>query len=104
MRVVRIWWRKFKIFLNLEKPRAAQRAIRNITKYEKSLTCHKRINEELFDFYKKLFSENLNVTKNEILQILDLIFILQLIEDQFRDWIYAVWEWSPPCFKKYADQ
>ena len=41
-------------FLHLGKSRAAQRAVCNITKDKKTLTCHKRINEELFDFYKWL--------------------------------------------------
>ena len=54
-----------KFLLNLEKSRAAQSIIRNITK---TLTCHKRINQELFHFYKGLFSENLNASKNEIMQ------------------------------------
>ena len=57
-----------KFFLNLEKTRSTQSTIRNITKDKKNLTCHKKINQELFDFYKYLFSENLNVSKNEIMQ------------------------------------
>ena len=46
--------------------KSSQSTIRNITKDKKKLTCHKRINQELFDFYKGLFSENLNVPKNEM--------------------------------------
>ena len=57
-----------KFLLNLEKSGAAQSKIRNITKDKKNLTCHERINQELFYFYKGLFSENLNVSKNEIMQ------------------------------------
>ena len=53
----------------------------NITKDKKNLACHKRINQELFDFYKGLFSENLNVSKNEIMQFLNLVSIPQLTED-----------------------
>ena len=56
------------IFLNLEKTRSTQSTIQNIIKDKKTLTCHKTINQELFDFYKSLFSENLNVSKNEIMQ------------------------------------
>ena len=67
-----------KFFLNLEKTRSTQSTIRNITKDKKNLTCHKRINQELFDFYKGLFSENLNVSKNEIMQFLNLVSIPQL--------------------------
>ena len=43
-------------FLNLEKTRSTQSTIRDITKDKKNLTCHQRINQELFDFYKVLFS------------------------------------------------
>ena len=74
-----------KFFLNLEKTRATQSTIRNITKDKKNLTCHKKINQELFDFYKGLFSENLNVSKNEIMQFLNLVSIPQLTEDQSKD-------------------
>ena len=56
--------------LNLEKSRAAQSIFRNITK---TLTRHKRINQELFHFYKGLFSENLNASKNEIMQFQNLV-------------------------------
>ena len=51
----------------------------------KKLTCHKRTNQELFDFYKGLFSENLNVSKNEIMQFLNLVSIPRLTEDLSRD-------------------
>ena len=74
-----------KFFLNLEKTRSTQSTIRNITKDKKNLTCHKKINQELFDFYKGLFSENLNVSKNEIMQFLNLVSIPQLTEDQSKD-------------------
>ena len=43
-----------KIFLNLEKSRAAQSTIRNITKDKTKRACHKRINQKLFDFYNVL--------------------------------------------------
>ena len=51
--------------------------IRKITKDRKNLTCHKRMNQELFDFCKGLFSENLNVSKNEIMQFLNLVSVPQ---------------------------
>ena len=51
----------------------------------KKLTCHKRTNQELFDFYKGLFSENLNVSKNEIMQFLNSVSIPRLTEDLSRD-------------------
>ena len=74
-----------KFFLNLEKTRSTQSTIRNITKDKINLTYHKKINQELFDFYKGLFSENLNVSKNEIMPFLNLVSIPQLTEDQSKD-------------------
>ena len=85
MRLVRHGEKSSKFFLNLEKSWALQSTIRNITKDKKSLTCHKRINQELFDFNKNLFSENLNVSKNKIIQFLNLVSIPQLTADQSRD-------------------
>ena len=81
-----------KFFLNLEKTRSTQSTIRNITKDKKNLTCHKKINQELFDFYKGLFSENLNVSKNEIMQFLNLVSTLRLTEDQSRDCKFIISE------------
>ena len=74
-----------KFFLNFEKTRSTQSTSRNITKDKKNLTCHKKINQELFDFYKGLFSENLKVSKNEIKQFLNLVSIPQLTEYQSKD-------------------
>ena len=51
----------------------------------KDLRCHKRTNQELFDFYKNVFSENFNVSKNEMMQFLNLVAVPQLTEDQSRD-------------------
>ena len=52
---------------------------------KKPYICCQRINQELFDFYNGLFSENLNVSKNKIMQFLNLVSIPQLTEDQFKD-------------------
>ena len=41
-----------KFLLNLAKSRAAQSTIRNVRKMKKFITCHKQINQELFDFHK----------------------------------------------------
>ena len=38
----------------------------NITKDKKNLACHKRINQELFDFYKGLFSEILTCSRTKL--------------------------------------
>ena len=46
-------------------------------KIKKPCTC-KRINQELFDSDKSLFSESVNVSKNEIKQFLNLVSIPQL--------------------------
>ena len=87
-----------KFFLNLEKSRPAQRTIRNITKDKKNLTCHKRINQELLDFYKALFLENLNLFKNKIMQLLNLVSIPLLTEDQSRDFEFILSEKDPLLF------
>ena len=41
----------------LEKSSATQFTTRNSTEDEKSSTCHKRINQELFDFAKPYFAK-----------------------------------------------
>ena len=87
-----------KFFLNLEKTRSTQSTIRNITKDKKNLTCHKRINQELLDFYKALFLENLNLFKNKIMQLLNLVSILLLTEDQSRDFEFILSEKDPLLF------
>ena len=60
-----------KFFLNFEKSWTARSTIWNITRDKKTFTYHKEINQELFNFYKYLLLENLNVFKNEILQFLN---------------------------------
>ena len=72
----------FLILKNLELHKAQFEILQKI---EKSLPCHKRINLKLFDFYKSLFPENLNVSKNEIMPFLNLVSIPQLTKDQSRD-------------------
>ena len=54
---------KTSFFLNPKKPRVTQSRIRNSTKDKKK--SYKKIIEELFDFYKNLFPENLNLFKSE---------------------------------------
>ena len=54
-----------KVF-NFEKSRLAQNTIQNITKHGKSLTNHKTINQELFDFYKNLISKILTRPKMKL--------------------------------------
>ena len=50
-------------------------AVQNITKGEKRLICHKRINEERFDFHKNYMSGSFNVSENDIIEFLNLISI-----------------------------
>ena len=73
-----------KFFLNLEKSWAAQNTIRNITKDGKTLDVIKELIKSFLTF-KNVFSENFNVSKNEIMQFLNLVSIPQLTEDQSRD-------------------
>ena len=72
-------------FLILKKLDLHKAQFEILQKIKKNLTCDKKINQELFDFYKGLFSENLNVSKNEIMQFLNLVSIPQLTEDQSKD-------------------
>ena len=59
--------------------RKAQFVILQNTK--NAFTFHKRTNYKLFDFHKKVF----NMSKNEIMQFLNLVLIPQLRENQSRD-------------------
>ena len=61
----------FLVMKNLE----LHSAVQNITKGEKRLICHKRINEERFDFHKNYMSESFNVSENDIIEFLNLISI-----------------------------
>ena len=79
-------------FLILKKLELHKAQFEILQTIKKNLTCHKRINQELFDFYKGLFSENLNVSKNEIMQFLNLVFIPQLTEEQSKDYEFILSE------------
>ena len=46
---------------------------------------------------RRIYRSNLNVSKNEIMQFLNLVSIPQLTEDQSKDQ-------SHPNFKQYAEQ
>ena len=72
-------------FLILKKLELHKAEFEILQKIKKNLTCYKSINQELFDFYKGLFSENLNVPKNKIMEFLNLVSIPQLTEDQSKD-------------------
>ena len=72
-------------FLILKKLELHKAQFKILQKIKNNFTCHKRINHELFEFYKGFFSENLNVSKNEIIQFLILGSIPQLPKDQSKD-------------------
>ena len=48
-----------------EKSDVTRNTIRSITK-DKKLTCHKRINQELFDFFKGLFQKILTCPRMKL--------------------------------------
>ena len=73
-----------KIFLNLKNLELTKHNSKYYKRL-KNLVCHKRIIQELFDFYKNLFPEIFNVSKNEIMQFLNLVSIPQLKEDQSKN-------------------
>ena len=62
-------WAKRKIFnffLNLEKSHAVQNQIRNILINSKEINDQKDINNELYFFYKNIFSKNIYQSKTRI--------------------------------------
>ena len=70
MWLVRKRWKKSnKFFLNLEKTRASQGLIRTLVKNEKEINDPIEINSELF--YKKIFIENLSISKQNVVSLLD---------------------------------
>ena len=56
-----------KFFLNLEKSRAVQSTIWNITKDGRNLACHKELIKNFSYFYKDLLSDDFSVSKNKII-------------------------------------
>ena len=71
-----------KFFLNLEKSRANQSKVRNICKNNNEITEQKEINQELFNYYKDLFTEKLKISKTDINNYLSDCPIPQLSEEQ----------------------
>ena len=64
MRLVRIWGKIFKIFLNLEKHCTIQNQIRTVITNGKEITNESEISEQLSLFYKTLFQEKLSFCNN----------------------------------------
>ena len=71
-----------KFFLNLEKSRANQSKVRNICNNNNEITEQKVINQELFNYYKDLFTEKLKISKTDIHNYLSYCPIPQLSEEQ----------------------
>ena len=65
----------------------------------------KELIKNFLTFYKNLFSENVNLSKNEVNQFLSLIFIPEVTRDQSRYYGFILsGEISPPCFKEFVEQ
>ena len=60
-----------KFFLNLEKTRASQGLIRALVKNEKEINDPIEINTEIQLFYKKLLTENLSISKENVITLLE---------------------------------
>ena len=83
--LIQIQWKFFTTFFLILKNLELLKTQIKIFQKMKNLTCHKKINQELFDFYKNLFSEYLKESMNEIVQFLNLVSIPQLKTDQWGD-------------------
>lgn len=51
--------------------------IKKLVNIIKNVKRHEEVSKELFDFYLNLFTEKLNISKDEILSFLNLISISQ---------------------------
>ena len=60
-----------KFFLNLEKTRASQGLIRALVKNEKEINDPIEINTEIQLFYKKVLTENLSISKENVITLLE---------------------------------
>ena len=57
-------------FLNLEKSRSSQGVVHSILKNKTEVKNQSEINNELYKFYKNLFKENLNTSKDVVFSFL----------------------------------
>ena len=71
-----------KFFLNLEKSRSSQGVVRSILKNKIEVKNQSEINNELYKFYKNLFKENLNTSKDAIFSFLENINLPTLTNEQ----------------------
>ena len=71
-----------KFFLNLEKSRSSQGVVRSTLKNKIEVKHQSEINNELYKFYKNLFKENLNTSKEAISSFLENINLPRLTNEQ----------------------
>ena len=71
-----------KFFLNLEKSRSSQGVVRSILKNEIGVKHQSEINNKLYKFYKNLFKENLNTSKEAISSFLENINLPTISNEQ----------------------
>ena len=71
-----------KFFLNLEKSCLSQGVIRSVLKNKIEVKNQSEINNELYKFYKNLFKENLNTSKEAIFSFLGNINLPTLTNEQ----------------------
>ena len=74
-----------KFFLNLEKNRATQNHIRTILSNEKEVDDQKEINNELYSFYKTLFSQKKQFPKHNFESYLNQITIPKLTKERLQE-------------------
>ena len=71
-----------KFFLNLEKSRSFQGVVSSVLKNKIKVKNQSEINNELYKFYKNLFKENLNTSKDAIFSFLENINLPTLTNEQ----------------------
>ena len=69
-------------FKTLKKTRASQGLISTLVKNEKEINNPVEINTELQDFYKELFTDNLSISKQNVVYLLEDLPLLKLQEEQ----------------------
>ena len=71
-----------KFFLNLKKSGSSQGVVRSILKNKIEVKNQSQINNGLYKFYKNLFKENLNTSKEAIFSLLENINLPTLTNEQ----------------------
>ena len=71
-----------KFFLNLEKIRASEGLIRNFVKNEKEINDPVEINTEFQEFYEKVFTDNLSISKRNVVSLFEDLPVPKLHEEQ----------------------